>query len=90
LKGDHAKIFAQLQKLIGGSMSSSEVPGALMSAARLRMDMCNGMRAHASSATNTEVAYKRIMDERTAASDKAARTFGEEYKKFLEKMDAAK
>jgi S1-C subfamily serine protease len=89
LKEQHAKTYLRLQKLVDGTISASpEVPSALKSAARTRMEACGSMRSHASSRTDTETAYRKAMDSRTANSDKAARTFIEEYKKFLEKMDA--
>ena len=45
------------------------------------------MRSLAGGKTETETAFHRQIDGRTAANDKAARAFEDDYQKFLDGLD---
>jgi S1-C subfamily serine protease len=91
LKETHGKTYAQLKKLADGPIAASpEMPSALRSAVRVRLEKCEGMRQLAASKTETKNAFVAAMHARQAESDKAVHTFHDEYDKFLSNMDKAK
>ncbi|HEX3148941.1 MAG TPA: trypsin-like peptidase domain-containing protein [Gemmataceae bacterium] len=91
LKDTHAKTHAQLSKLVNGPISASqEVPSALKSALRLRLETCGSMRDLASSKTETRNAFVNAMTNRKAANDRNIKSFETEYDKFLDNMDKPK
>ena len=91
LKEEYARSLAVMQKALDGPIKASpEVPSALASKARLRLETCGSMRSLASGETKTETAFQQAIDNRTAANEKAARAFEDEYKKFLDAQDRPK
>jgi S1-C subfamily serine protease len=91
LKEEYAKIYPRLEKALDGPVKASpEVPSAVASKAKHRLEACGAMRSLASGKTDTETSFRHEMETRTANDDKAARAFEEDYKKFLENMDRAK
>jgi len=88
LKEDYAKSYARREKMADGPIKASpEVPSALASRARQRLEACAAMRSLAGSKTQTETGFRKEIDARTAASETAVRTFEEDYKKFREGLD---
>jgi S1-C subfamily serine protease len=90
LKDEFDKVYPQLGKLLDGPIKAGpEVPSGLAQKARLRLETCGKMRSLASARTDTETAFRKEIDNRAAANDKAARAFDEDYKKFVDGLDAA-
>jgi S1-C subfamily serine protease len=89
LKEEYARSYARLEKFVDGPVRASpEVPSGLASKARHRLETCGAMRSLAGGKTETEAAFRHQIDARTAANDKAARAFEDDYKKFLDGLDA--
>jgi hypothetical protein len=88
LKEEYARSYARLERLLDGPVKASpDVPSALVSKARQRLETCGAMRSLAGGKTQTETAFRKEIDARTAANDKATRAFEDDYKKFLDGLD---
>jgi hypothetical protein len=89
LKEEFDKVYPQLNRMLDGPVrASGEVPSAVVQKARLRLETCGRMRSLAGGRTDHETAFRKEIDTRTAANDKAARAFEDDYKKFVEGLDS--
>jgi S1-C subfamily serine protease len=91
LKDTHAKTHALLTKLEAGPIKASpEMPSALRTALRLRLESCGLMRAWAGAKPESRDTFVREMNNRKTNNDRNIKTFEAEYEKFLENMDKPK
>lgn len=89
LKEQHAKTHKTMAGLLQTNITPlKEIPEGLRQAAKVRLESCAAMRQFADTKyTGTEMAFVKTMDQRKAASEKAAQIFDAEMKKYQDQIE---
>jgi S1-C subfamily serine protease len=88
LKDEHMKTSQMLSRLHEKHIRhSAEFPDALRRAVTIRIESCAGMQGVATTRTEREVTFVKIMDDKKTASDRSVKTFETEFKKYQDALE---